>query len=293
MKMQLLSEPAIIDKIARGECFAAAIESEAFALRIDTYVPAVFTAIHDGHHVSSPLLNSMQVAGDQRTYEEDPYTGEIADLFSIAIQVRDSRYMYDLNRQPDECIYTEAWGYNVWETPPSPALRETLLERHNSYYRILHALMNRLETQFSRCVLYDLHSYNYSRINGNTPLFNIGTNYIDMAVYESVLLHLIKQLRSISLDQIDNRTVCDEVFNGRGYQAHFITNKHPQSICVPLEIKKVFMDETSFEPHAETLNRLKDGLKQALSLNAAFFANHVGRLSLEQSSFLSKRELSP
>jgi len=292
MKMHLLSEQAIIEKIARGECFAAAIESGAFELRIDTYVPAVFTAVHDGHHVSSPLLKRMQVAGEQRTYEEDPYTGEIANLFSIAIRVRDSRYMYDLNRQPDECIYTEAWGHNVWETPPSPALRKTLLERHRSYYRVLHALINSLETQFSRCVLYDLHSFNYSRINGNPPLFNIGTHYIDVAAYESVLLHLINQLRSISLNQIDNRTVCDEVFNGCGYQAHFISSRHPQSICVPLEIKKVFMDEKSFEPHAETLNRLKVGLKQALSLNAAFFADQIGCLSLEQSSFFSNREQS-
>lgn len=293
MKMQILSEQAIIEKIACGECFEATIESGAFVLRIDDYVPAVFTAIHDGHQVPSHLLNSMLVDGDQRTYEEDPHTGEIADLFSITMRVRDSRYLYDLNRHPDECIYDEAWGLKVRETPPSEVLRSTLLERHRSYYRVLHALLSSLETQFLSCVLYDLHSYNYSRINGNPPLFNIGMHYIDQAAYQPVVLHLIKQLRSISLNQMENRTVCDEVFKGRGYQAHFINSNHPQSLCIPLEIKKVFMDEKTFEPHAETLSQLKDSLKQALSSNAAFFANKRGRLSLEQSSIFLRKGAKP
>ncbi|NNK95074.1 MAG: N-formylglutamate amidohydrolase [Desulfobacterales bacterium] len=293
MKMQILSEQAIIEKLACSECFKATIESGAFVLRIGDYVPAVFTAIHDGHHVPSYLLSSMLVTEDQRTYEEDPYTGDIADLFSISLRVCDSRYLYDLNRQADECIYDEAWGLKVWKTPPSKALRNTLLERHRSYYRVLHALLSSLEKQFSSCVLYDLHSYNYSRINGNTPLFNIGTHYIDQTACEPVVLHLIKQLRSISLSQMDNRTACDEVFKGRGYQAHFINSNHPQSLCIPLEIKKVFMDEKTFEPHAEMLSKLKDTLTQALSSNAVFFADARGRLSLKQSSVLLKKGAKP
>eukprot|EP00919_Chromeraceae_sp_WS-2016_P001286 GHVR01003226.1.p1 GENE.GHVR01003226.1~~GHVR01003226.1.p1 ORF type:complete len:272 (-),score=20.59 GHVR01003226.1:91-906(-) len=268
--MQIFSEHSIIQKIVSNECFSGEIESGAFVMRIDKYVPSIYTAIHDGHSVPSDLLNSMQVSSDQRTYEEDPYTGEIADLFPIMIIVRDSRYAYDLNRHPEECIYDHAWGQKVWETSPSPAQRSTLLERHSSYYRVLHALLNNLETKYSSCVVYDLHSYNYSRINGNPPLFNIGTHYINHSLFEPVLSHLITQLSYISLDQIDNRTVCDEVFRGGGYQAQFISSKHPHCLCIPLEIKKVFMDEDTFERHSDIMSQLKNGLKEALSSSASF-----------------------
>ena len=52
----------------------------------------------------------------QRWKEEDPLTGDFISSMPIKIIPNDSRYEYDLNRKPTECIYKDkAWGQVVWK----------------------------------------------------------------------------------------------------------------------------------------------------------------------------------
>ena len=56
----------------------------------------------------------MHTAYD-RWYEEDPETKNMVISHPILIAGCDSRFEYDLNREAETCIYTEAWGKKVWK----------------------------------------------------------------------------------------------------------------------------------------------------------------------------------
>lgn len=269
--MEILTEQQLSERLREGEPVSAQLDTGGVHLHVSRYVPLVATAIHDGHQVDGELAARMQVSSDQRQYEEDPYTGAIAEGFEIWIKALDSRYCYDLNRPPAHCIYEEAWGRRVWKRPLSEPEKRALLERHSTYYRVLSTLLRVLVTMFGNSVLYDLHSYNYSRLNGQPPLFNIGTHYIDLQRYNRVVANLISGLEAIDLVDCDNRVAVDEVFRGRGYQAEFINSHHPAVLCIPLEIKKVFMDEHSFELDDTQFGRLRAGMVEALVSNGECF----------------------
>jgi N-formylglutamate amidohydrolase len=269
--MQVLSEAQVISKIEAGEFFSARLDSQAFEIRIDNYRPLIGTAIHHGHRICSSLAERLQVTEVERQFEEDPYTGDLIATLPITLNVHDSRYYYDLNRHPDGCIYEKAWGKNVWKQPLDAEQIKKIKCLHDCYYRILHCLITTLERRFGCCILYDLHSYNYSRINGTAPLFNIGTHFINKAHYSTVLDHLLERLQRISIPGIENRAAFDQVFRGEGYQAAFMNEHHPLSLCLPLEIKKIFMNEHSFERNETVFIELKRQLQQVLTENGTFF----------------------
>ena len=274
--MDILSEEQIIDRINSGIAFSACIDTEAFSLSVERYQPQVVTAIHDGNRVAPQYREKMRLGESQRRFEEDPYTGDIAVHFPISVRVHDSRYSYDLNRSPESCIYEQAWGEQVWRVPLSQAEQDQLRSSHAAYYRVLQALLDTLQKRFKRFMLYDLHSYNYSRIGGSPPLFNIGTHFIDRSEFEPVIAHLLAGLRQIRLPDLETRAVCDEVFLGQGYQAAFVSANYPRSLCLPLELKKVFMDEQRCTLKEEVFEILKPALVKVLQNNSTFFIKHCG-----------------
>jgi hypothetical protein len=275
--MELLSERQIIARIEDGEVFSALIEGHAFEIKIDRYVPVIGTAIHHGHRVCSSLAGNMLITDTERKFEEDPHTGDFIDTLPITIIVYDSRYYYDLNRDPANCIYDVAWGKKVWKRTLETSAVKKIKNLHSCYYRVMDSLVGQLEKKFSQAIIYDLHSYNYSRLGGNPPLFNIGTHFIDVPRYASLLSHLQNGLNAIRLSGLESRSVCDEVFRGSGYQAAFINRNHPESLCVPLEIKKIFMDEEGFERNAVIFSELKRQLDQVLAENGTRFKNDFVR----------------
>lgn len=286
--MQTLSEKEIILRIKRQESFAAVIDTGAFSIKIDRYVPAICTAIHNGDNVRKQIADKLLLNAKERKYEEDPYTYDILASFPIVLQGLDSRYQYDLNRPPEGCIYEEAWGKKVWSRPLTAKERKAGISLHDSYYRVLDALLTVLEKRSSRCIVYDLHSYNYKRLTTDAPLFNIGTHFIDRELYQPVLEHLKRRLLAAEFPNIENRVAFDDVFPGRGYQASFIHENHRQSLCIPLELKKVYMDETTGDPYPLILEAVTEGLKQALGYNASYFSRRFAGKRMPRSVFFAE-----
>jgi len=272
--METLSEREIIRRIQQGDIFEAQIETKSFEISIKEWSPAVFTAIHDGHQVDTVYAEKMFVSAAERKFEEDPYTAAFIEGFPITITGLYSRYQYDLNRSPKECIYDEAWGKKVWRVSLLAEERERILSLHSAYYRVLKALLVKIENRFFRCVLYDMHSYNYSRRSGTSPLFNIGTYYIDKEQFQAILNHLQRNLSSLKLPGVESKCLFDDVFDGKGYQAAFIKEHTPHCLCIPLEIKKVFMDEYRFDLIDDIFPALLSGLKNVLAENIRMFTEH-------------------
>ena len=271
--MLTLSEEQCISAIREGKCFQASVEG-VFSIKIDEYSFFVCAAIHDGHNLRSELVERCALTESERLYEEDPYTGELISSMPITIVGHDSRYEYDLNRSPESCVYEEAWGKSVWQTPLSEEDKSISLEKHRSFYRVFKTLMEKLQEQFSNCLVYDIHSYNHERWDKDTPVFNLGTEQVCKERWQKVIEHWVKTLATCPITNVEIRATSDEVFWGRGYLATFIRKNFNNILVLPTEIKKVFMNEQTGDLYPLVFVELKEGLKQAILSNALYFSKH-------------------
>ncbi len=271
--MLKLTEQACLKAIKKGQLFHAIVE-DAFEIKIEDYGFFVCTAIHDGHQLREALQTNCVLSESERLYEEDPFTGEMISSMPITLIGLDSRYEYDLNRPPESCVYKEAWGKQVWKVPLPESEIQISIDKHALFYRLLGAVIKKIEKLHGNCMVYDLHSYNHLRMEHETspPTFNIGTEQLDSIRWARVIKHWNKGLGTANLPNIETRSAIDEVFFGRGYLATFVKQKFKNTLALPTEVKKVFMDELSGEPYPLVLDDLKSALKQIILANALYFA---------------------
>jgi uncharacterized protein (TIGR02421 family) len=276
--MLTLSEKECIALIRKGECFHAEVESGAFIVKIDEYAPIVCAAIHNGHKLRPELMKSFLLSDDERFYEEDPYTDELISSFPIQLIGNDSRFEYDLNRAKALSTYFKtAWYKLVWEKPLSQKQRAKSHNKHQSFYNVLEAIIEVVENQFKNAIVFDIHSYNYKRIEVDTPTFNIGSGQIDIERWGNIVSQMEKQLNLIALPNLQVRAATDEVFHGRGYLITHVNAHFDNTLVLPIEVKKIFMNESSGDVYPLVLEELKAGFKSAISETAAFFVRRYGK----------------
>lgn len=270
--MKAMNTETCCEAIRAGQTFHASVNDDAFFVKIEDYTHFVCTAIHNGHRMRPELLAKCALSEAERLYEEDPFTAEVIADQPITVVGNDSRFEYDLNRSPAECLYEEAWGKQVWRTPLSEAEKARSIAKHRDFYTVLGALYERLEALHPRVLAFDVHSYNFRRPGmGDVPLFNIGTEQLDTARWRGVIEQWAERLGRITLPGVEVRAAIDEVFYGRGYQATFIKEHYRNTLALPTELKKVFMDERSGEPDHEILAALRQALGAAIRDQAQAF----------------------
>ncbi len=288
-----LDVSTIIERIKDQKHFDAIAEDNSFHIKVNRYVPYCCTAIHDGNNLRKELKGKIQIDEFGRWYEEDPHTGKFISSLPITIIGFDSRFEYDLNRRPEECIYEEAWGQKVWKRPLSSKDRKISLEKHKNFYRVLHALVAKLEELYNGCIVYDMHSYNFKRWERNVPLFNIGTERIDVKKYGGVIENWTSELKSIELGGIENKTAVNDVFYGRGYNLEFITSNFSNTLVLAVEIKKVFSNELTGEDYPKIIRELQQKLKNSIINNAHFFSQKHTNWKWNKSNHLLDRKTDP
>jgi uncharacterized protein (TIGR02421 family) len=292
--MLTLSEEECITLIKKGECFHAEVDSGAFIIKIDEYAPVICAAIHNGHRLRSELKKSFLLSDKESFYEEDPYTDELISSFPIQLIGNDSRFEYDLNRAKTLSTYFKtAWDKHVWEKPLSQKQRAKSHSKHQSFYNVLVAIIAVIEKQFNNAIVFDIHAYNYKRIEKDTPTFNIGSGQIDVERWGNVVNQFEKQLNRIILPNLDVRAAVDEVFHGRGYLITHVNSHFDNTLVIPTEVKKIFMDESSGEVYPLVLEELKAGLKNAISETAAFFVRRYGKRKKTQKADILSSTISP
>lgn len=275
--MQTLSEFEMLAHIMRQEPFEAEIEGGAFVLKVDQYQPAVCTAVHAGHRLRADLADKCTLTAEQRRYEEDPHTDEMTSSFPITLIGKDSRYEYDLNRPLAHCVYQRAWNKQVWAKPLTKKQITLSREKHKQFYRVLDALLEQLERRFKCCIIFDFHSFNYQRIERATPVFNIGTEQIDMDRWRSTINLFQKKLAETTASGLPVSAAQNDAFQGRGYLIGHVNSRHVNSVVIPTEVKKIFMDETTGELFPPVLDELKTGIKHAITETKAHFIRKYSR----------------
>lgn len=283
----------IIHKIREQKHFDVIAADNSFHIKVNRYVPYCCMAIHDGGNLRDELKEKILIDDYGRWYEEDPHTGKFISSLPITIIGLDSRYEYDLNRNPDECIHEEAWGRRVWKRKLSSKERNKSLKKHKNFYRVLEVLIAKLEELYGGCIVYDIHSYNHKRWDRAVPLFNIGTERINVQKYGEVVDHWVSELRSIRLDGIENVTNINDVFFGRGYNLEFITTRFPNSLVLAVEVKKIFSNELTGEDYPRLIRELQQKLKKSIINNAHFFSQNHTNWKWKKSTHLLDKKIDP
>lgn len=271
-----LSVPEIIARIKNEEIFEAVSEDYSFTLKIDKYVPYLCGAVHDGHQFRKELWDNCYHSEYDRWYEEDPCTKEFVRTLPIVIAGCDSRFEYDLNRDPANAIFEDAWGKKLWKSPLSEAMKEKSLAKHAAFYKVVHALVEKLEQKFGTIVVYDIHSYNWKRWDREVPVINLGTSNIDNERYgNSVELwrHSLSHLQLPGVEQTSSKI--NDTFYGNGYFLKYITKTFRNTLVLATEFKKIYCDELQQIIFPEVVSAIETQLKTKIEEHAnSFYKEH-------------------
>lgn len=270
--MLKLSVDEIIGKIKNEETFEAVSNDYSFTIKIDKYVPYVCGAVHDGHQFRKELWDNCIHTEYERWFEEDPETKEMVKTHPIVIAGMDSRFEYDLNRTPETAIYTDAWGKQLWHNPLPENQREKSLQKHVNFYKIVHALISKLEEKFGVCIVYDMHSYNWKRWDREVPTWNLGTANVDNNRFGNEIESWRSILEKMPLpNDIKSTSKINDTFQGNGYFLKFISNNFKNTLVLATEIAKVYCDELAQVMYPEVVAAVEKYLRKELKNHAETF----------------------
>lgn len=274
--MEKLTVSQIIENIQEGLVFEAVSDDYSFTLKIDDYVPYVCGAVHDGHQFRHELWENCKHSEYERWFEEDPATKQMVQHHPIVIAGLDSRFEYDLNRAPETAIYSDAWGKQLWHTPLSDEMKAKSLAKHANFYKVVHALIKKVESLYGVCVVYDMHSYNWKRWEREVPTWNLGTSNIDQVRFHEDITTWSKYLGTIPLPNgIPTTSKINDTFQGNGYFLKYITSQFSNTLVLATEIAKVYCDELTQIMYPEVIHAVEIALKDGIKMHAdAFYSRH-------------------
>ena len=289
--MQRLELDVILSHIEQGICFEASYNDD-FFIKIHEYVPYVCTAIHAGSRMRPELEAKCLLNKAERYFEEDPHTDRFIQSLPITLVGNDSRYDYDLNRDEENAIYDIAWGKQVWKEALSDEERAASLQKHRNFYRVVHALVTKLESMFGAALVYDIHSYNYRR-HKESYLFNIGIENIDIARYNSQISFWKKELLKVKVKKVATDVSVNHIFYGRGYLLKMVKEHFKHTLVLATEVKKVFMDERTGQAFPLVIHSIEKGLKNAIINNAQHYINTLSNYDVKKKNTLLSSTLQP
>ncbi|PQJ78286.1 N-formylglutamate amidohydrolase [Polaribacter porphyrae] len=274
--MLKLTIEEIIRKINNEETFEAVSNDYSFTIKIDEYVHYACGAVHDGHQFRKELWTNCLHTEYERWFEEDPETKEMVKSHPIVIAGCDSRFEYDLNRAPETAIYTDAWGKQLWRNPLPENQKVKSLQKHANFYKVVHALLYKLEEKFGVCVVYDMHSYNWKRWTRAVPTWNLGTANVDNKRFGNEIESWRAILEKTPLpNKIKSTSLINDTFQGNGYFLKYITQNFKNTLVLATEIAKVYCNELEQIMFPEVVVAVEKYLKTELKMHAeAFYKKH-------------------
>ena len=270
--MLRLTVDSIIENINKEISFEAVAIDYSFTLKIDKYVPYVCGAVHDGHQFRKSLWENCLHTAYERWYEEDPATKAMVQSHPIVIAGCDSRFEYDLNRAPEVAIYEDAWGKKLWKSPLDDNEKNASLSKHHNFYKVVNALIAKLEDKFKHVVVYDMHSYNWRRWEREVPTWNLGTANIDNSRYQRLIEEWSESLGEMELPNgIVSSSKINDTFQGNGYFLKYITTHFQNTLVLATEIAKIYCHEYNYILYPEVISAVENELKFRIKEHADLF----------------------
>lgn len=267
--METLSKQDVLNFITQLKPFEGTLEDGSLYLKILDYAPYISAAIHHGHQFREELVDICILDSDERYHEEDPYTGDMIIDSPIVLMPQDSRFEYDLNRNPNDCIHQNAWGKDVWKTQLSDTQKQISLDKHQQFYDICNHLVKTILKTHKHCVVYDVHSYNIlDRNYNNPPFFNIGSHFINLSKYRKIVDDWMANLSQAVIKNVDIQVKENDVYYGKGYLAESLQKQYANCLVLPTEVKKIYANETKPEPYLDIIAGVRETFNQAMPKTA-------------------------
>ncbi|MEZ4490554.1 MAG: N-formylglutamate amidohydrolase [Cyanobacteriota/Melainabacteria group bacterium] len=237
--------------------------------------PILATAIHNGNQVREELQKRMILSDTARLREEDPYTGRWTSIAENRIILSTSRFEVDLNRPREKAVYArpeDAWGLNIWDHDLESEVVQSSLEKYDRFYLELKGILDQLQSEYGRFVVYDIHSYNHRRNGADAPPepeeanpeVNLGTGSLDKSRWGKVADAFMDTIRDFDYNgrHLDVRE--NIKFKG-GWLSTWIHQTYPDSgCCLAVEFKKFFMDEWTGEYFEADMIKVEEALKSTV-----------------------------
>ncbi len=237
--------------------------------------PLIATAIHDGHAVREEVAAHLALSDSERLREEDPYTGEWAQVAPTRVIGTRSRFEVDLNRPREKAVYRtpeDAWGLKVWNDDPPDEMFKRSLAQYDAFYGAMHELLEETANSHGCFVVYDIHTYNHRRggpdgapadPQGN-PQVNIGTGTMDRSRWASVVDSFIEKLGAFDFPggKLDVRE--NVKFFGGNWPRWIHENFPTTGVAIAIEFKKFFMDEWTGEPDRNQVAAISAALSSTI-----------------------------
>lgn len=278
MKSQMLrlSVDSILAKIASETPFEAVSEDYSFTLKIAEYAPYICGAVHDGHQFRKSLWENCLHTEYERWYEEDPCTKEMVQSHPIVIAGCDSRFEYDLNRTPDTAIYIDAWGKRLWKNALPEEEHSLSLQKHANFYRVVQALVKKVESLYGKALVFDMHSYNWKRWDRKVPTWNLGTSNIDTNRFGALAAAWSQKLGGMQFpNDIESTSKINDTFQGNGYFLKYISQNFNNTLVLATEVAKVYCDEYTRIIYPEVVRSIEEQLKELIPLQLKEFQERI------------------
>ena len=274
--MLRLSINEIIDKINNQEIFHAVSDDYSFSIKIDQYVHYVCAAVHNGHQFRKELWSNCIHTQYERWYEEDPATKTMIQSHPIVIAGIDSRFEYDLNRSPEAAIYDDAWKKKLWRSSLSIKTKQKSLSKHHNFYKVVYALIQKIESLFEVAIVYDMHSYNWKRWDREVPTWNLGTSNVDENRFGEDIESWRKILEITPFNNgIVSTSKINDTFQGNGYFLKYITQNFKNTLVLATEVAKIYCDELEQILYPDIIDTIETHLRNQLNKHAyAFYERH-------------------
>ena len=274
--MLRLSINEIIDKINNQEIFHAVSDDYSFSIKIDQYVHYVCAAVHNGHQFRKELWSNCIHTQYERWYEEDPATKTMIQSHPIVIAGIDSRFEYDLNRPPEYAIYDDAWRKKLWRSSLSKKTKQKSLSKHHNFYKVVYALIQKIESLFEVAIVYDMHSYNWKRWDREVPTWNLGTSNVDENRFGEDIESWRKILEITPFNNgIVSTSKINDTFQGNGYFLKYITQNFKNTLVLATEVAKIYCDELEQILYPDIIDTIEIHLRNQLNKHSyAFYERH-------------------
>ena len=221
--------------------------------------------MHAGSRMDPVFRENLLISEQDQFREEDPYMQSFITEFPFQVIARDSRYEYDLNRDPDDAVYPfdrPKYGMRVWKREFSKNELRAGELKHLEFYELMDILIRYMLERNPTAIIFDMHSYCYQRekkqdwYQDPKPGINLGTKAVNREKFGERIDMFMEDLGGQIIENNEVRAAENEVFMG-GYLSRRISREYYDRVLVlALEYKKIFMDEWSGELFPDILKLL-------------------------------------
>jgi N-formylglutamate amidohydrolase len=266
MDLKQYSLKEIEEKLRNGELpFSGITELGSSEFHFEAPAFHAGVSMHSGHRVREEILAILAVSEEDRYREEDPYTERFIAHFPIRIHALDSRYEYELNRNPYRVLYDfdkPQWGRKVWKRKVREDEYQRSLLKHREFHALLEMVGRYLLEHYKHALLFDMHSYCYQREKKQSwqedkrPEINIGTGTVNREIFGPAITCFKGHLGRTRILGQPLRIAENEIFSGGYLSRHLSRIYHERLLVLAIEYKKIFMDEWTGELYPDVLDKL-------------------------------------